>query len=58
MTNLENCVLLELQQDRIMDKIIERTLGIVTIRQRFTVSGIYLIAYGKDGKKLYEEWVK
>lgn len=57
MTSQHYCFLLELQQDRIMDKIIKRTLGIISIRQVFPSGSVYLIAYGKDGKKLHEEWI-
>ena len=57
MTKLENCIALELQGDRMMDRIIKKELGITSIRQVFPSGRIYLIAYGKDGMKLHEEWV-
>lgn len=53
MINDKNCFLLELQQDRIMDKIIEKTLGLVTIREVFPSNSVYVIVY-QNGKKLHE----
>lgn len=38
-----------------MDRTIEDKLGIITIRQVFPISGIYVIAY-QNGKKLYERF--
>jgi len=48
-----NCFMLNNQQDRIMDKIIEEKLGIVSVRQRFPSDKVWLVAYEK-GIKLYE----
>lgn len=47
-----------LHQDRIMDKIIENEFDIITIRQRFPISGVYVIVYNSKGKKIEEYWEK
>lgn len=48
-----NCIMLEYQQDVIMDKIIKKSLGLCTVRQRFPSDTIWIVTY-QQGIKLSE----